>query len=49
MKTSYDNIWNRARDLLAYTAVPQLNAPPRAPFDSSNILIKRQGARHLPL
>jgi len=31
MKISSGTIWNRTRDLPAFSAVPQLTAPPRAP------------------
>ena len=31
MKNFNYAIWNRARDLLAYSAVPQPTAPPRTP------------------
>ena len=36
MKNSNDTIGDRTRDLLAYSAVPQPTAPPRAPSKSQS-------------
>jgi hypothetical protein len=41
MKNSNDTIGNRTRDLPAYSAVPQLTAPPRAYYTHT---IRRQNA-----
>ena len=39
MNNSSDTIWNRTRDLPAYSAVPQPTAPPRLPKSAYIVLI----------
>ena len=37
MKSSYDTIGNRTRDVPAYSAVPKPTAPPRASYNINNV------------
>jgi len=48
MKNSNDTIGNRTRDLLAFSAVPQPTAPPRAPYYFEVHLNPRLKARSPP-